>query len=74
MQPLLDSQLQAGNPVVLPPQEIVSSVPLATAMDVVKDAFTAAGERDIYTGDDVEIWTISRAGGVQKERFQLKRD
>lgn len=73
MQPLLDSQLKAGNPVALPPQAIVSSVPLETAMDIVKDAFTSAGERDIYTGDDVEIWAITR-DGIAKERLQLKRD
>jgi 20S proteasome subunit beta 6 len=74
MQPLLDSQLQAGNPLLLPPEAVVSTVPLDAAMDIVKDAFTAAGERDIYTGDDVEVWVISRTEGVQTQRFQLKQD
>ena len=73
IQPLLDKQLKAASPLVLPPQPSVTDVPLERALDIVRDAFTAAGERDIYTGDDVEIWVITREG-VDKQRFPLKRD
>ena len=43
IQPLLDKQLKAASPLVLPPQPSVSNVPLDKALDIVKDAFTAAG-------------------------------
>jgi len=73
MQPVLDKQLKAASPLVLPPQPTVTSVPLERALDLVKDAFTAAGERDIYTGDQVEIW-VMRRDGITKEVLQLKAD
>jgi 20S proteasome subunit beta 6 len=73
IQPLLDNQLKSASPLVLPTQPSVTNVPLEQAIDIVKDAFTAAGERDIYTGDRVEIWIMTR-DGVRKEDLQLKKD
>jgi 20S proteasome subunit beta 6 len=73
MQPVLDNQLKAASPLVLPPQPSVTNLPVEQAVDLVKDAFVAAGERDIYTGDAVEILVITRTG-VQRDVLELKKD
>ena len=43
------------------------------ALKLIRDAFTAATERDIYTGDFLEVHTITKAG-VATELFHLKKD
>ncbi len=42
-------------------------------VELVKEAFTCAGERDIYTGDNVEIALITK-DGVKWINFQLRDD
>ncbi|XP_067057819.1 proteasome subunit beta type-1-B-like isoform X2 [Acropora muricata] len=69
LQPLLDNQIGFKN------QQGVTEVPLTKdkAVFLVKDVFTAAAERDIYTGDAVIISVIT-IDGTTEEVFPLRRD
>lgn len=73
VQPALDNQLKAASPLVLPPQNWMSSLPLEKAVDLVKAALAAATERDIYTGDSAEVYLITK-DGVERQVLNLKKD
>lgn len=68
VKPVLDSQVNHHN--------LTSPLPdltKAEAVELVKDAMTSAGERDIYTGDTVQLLIIE-ASGITRETFELKKD
>ena len=69
IQPFLDNQVARLNQQLKPAEE-----PNATEIvDLVKDALSSAGERDIYTGDSADIVVID-AEGVHMSTFDLKKD
>lgn len=68
MVPLLDNLIDNKNRLTEKPTLDSDEV-----VEIVKDAFLTAGERDIYTGDKVEIMVI-KASGVTKIDFSLKLD
>lgn len=51
----------------------VKPIPLNQCVSLVKDVFTSAAERDIYTGDGVVIQIITK-NGIQSEKFALRKD
>ncbi|CRK95492.1 CLUMA_CG008961, isoform A [Clunio marinus] len=69
LQPILDNQIGLKN------MEQKPNVPLTVdrAVDLVTDAFISAAERDIYTGDGVNISIITN-NGVENRRVQLRKD
>ncbi|OZJ04644.1 hypothetical protein BZG36_02044 [Bifiguratus adelaidae] len=69
IQPFLDNQVGWKNQ-----ENADKSLPdLETALRLTKDAFTSATERDIHTGDCLEIFVVTK-DGVKVEQYQLKRD
>lgn len=68
LQPFLDNQIGFKNQKANQRQ-----ITLDFALRVAKDAFTSATERDIYTGDYLELWTITK-DGVRLEKYDLKKD
>ena len=69
MIPLMDNQVGKKNQVFPSEKEFTPE----EAIDLLKDAFTSAGERDIYTGDFVDICRID-SNGVHMSKFELKED
>eukprot|EP00168_Porphyra_purpurea_P008145 TRINITY_DN20263_c0_g1_i1.p3 TRINITY_DN20263_c0_g1~~TRINITY_DN20263_c0_g1_i1.p3 ORF type:complete len:159 (-),score=56.66 TRINITY_DN20263_c0_g1_i1:57-533(-) len=70
VQPLLDNQMgwkEQRAPGALGP------VTMEAALELVQDAFTSAGERDMYTGDHVDIFVVTKEG-TRQLRFDLKAD
>jgi 20S proteasome subunit beta 6 len=69
LQPFLDNQIDKKNmkntPFVLPTKE--------EAIKIAKDAFSSATERDIHTGDYLQIFVVTK-DGVKVDRYDLKKD
>jgi 20S proteasome subunit beta 6 len=74
IQPLLDNQFERQHQqMAAKPPPLSVDLSLDDTKEIVKDAFYSAGERDIYTGDTVELMVISKAG-VKIETHELNID
>jgi len=75
LQPLLDSQCGLKNQSASFELNKSYTVKMSKekVISLVKDAFTAAAERDIYTGDGLVVNVITK-DGVKVEHFPLRRD
>ncbi|KAG2644451.1 proteasome subunit beta type-1-like [Panicum virgatum] len=71
--PVLDNQLKSPSPLLLPARDAVTPLSESEAVDLVKDVFASATERDIYTGDKLEIVVINKAG-TKREYIELRKD
>lgn len=69
IQPFLDSRVGKKNDARTPYHDLS----LEEALQIAKDAFTSAAERDIHTGDYVQIWIVTR-DGIRTELFDLRKD
>ncbi|XP_058023121.1 proteasome subunit beta type-1 [Ahaetulla prasina] len=69
LQPLLDNQVGLKN------MQGMRQLPLSLekALQLVKDVFISAAERDVYTGDALKICIITK-DGIKEESFPLRRD
>lgn len=69
LQPVLDNQVGLKN------QLNPDKTPLSKdrAVQLIKDTFISATERDIYTGDSVVINVITK-DGITEEKFELRKD
>jgi len=74
IQPLLDNQLERQHQQLgEKPPPLCTDLSLQETINLVKDAFYSAGERDIRTGDSVEICIITKEG-VRIESYPLNID
>lgn len=70
LQPVLDNQVEFRQ---MSLDETKKELGLDECVALIKDGFTSAGERDIYTGDSVEIFKITEKG-VEMETLELRAD
>jgi len=65
----LDNQIGLKNQENVTP----APIPLDRAVAILKEVFISAAERDIYTGDGIEIKIVTK-DGIRTESFPLRKD
>lgn len=74
LQSLLDSQIGLKNQGSFElNRSLTTNKTKESIVAIIKDAFSSASERDIYTGDNLVINVITK-DGIAVEHFQLRRD
>ncbi|KAF5286751.1 hypothetical protein FQA39_LY04174 [Lamprigera yunnana] len=69
VQPILDNQIGFKNMLNV----TSDSVELSDAVTLLEDTFMAVAERDIYTGDSVDLNIITK-DGIEANSFDLRKD
>jgi len=73
--PLLDNQLgwenQAPDKGGIVPRR--SDLPLEDSSALLRDALTSCGERDIYTGDYLDMWSVTK-DGITTQKAEINFD
>eukprot|EP00758_Cryptobia_borreli_P008914 Tbor_TRINITY_DN5428_c0_g1::TRINITY_DN5428_c0_g1_i1::g.24076::m.24076/K02732/PSMB1; 20S proteasome subunit beta 6 len=69
IEPLLDCLIKQGNMAGKVPKEMSKD----EALLLLKNAFTGAGERDIFTGDSVQFIVLTK-DGIHEETMPLRKD
>ncbi|CAH9135070.1 unnamed protein product [Cuscuta epithymum] len=69
----LHNQLKSPSPLLLPAQDVVTPLSENEAIHLVKTCFASATERDIYTGDKLEIMILN-SQGIRREEMELRKD
>lgn len=69
IEPLMDCLISRGNAVGQAPKEMT----MDEALLLLKNAFTGAGERDIFTGDSVRFHILTK-DGLQVDIMPLRKD
>eukprot|EP00188_Purpureofilum_apyrenoidigerum_P000515 Plantae.Rhodophyta-Purpureofilum_apyrenoidigerum.ctg12265.p1 GENE.Plantae.Rhodophyta-Purpureofilum_apyrenoidigerum.ctg12265~~Plantae.Rhodophyta-Purpureofilum_apyrenoidigerum.ctg12265.p1 ORF type:complete len:238 (-),score=47.12 Plantae.Rhodophyta-Purpureofilum_apyrenoidigerum.ctg12265:110-823(-) len=71
LQPIFDNQVEYAQS--WDDSEEKPKLSLGDAVNLMKDAFTSACEREITVGDTLEIYVITKSGTTMEE-FELKKD
>jgi len=69
IQPFIDNQIDRKTQTGV----LLTPLTLDKTKAVMRDAFRSAAERDIHTGDYMELFTIT-AQGVNVEKYDLRKD
>ncbi|ALC49471.1 Pros26 [Drosophila busckii] len=71
LMPILDNQVAFENTNIPPEQQ--PELTIKRAVSITKDAFRTASERDIFTGDWVQILIITKQG-IEEDSMELRHD
>lgn len=74
IQPFLDCQITRMHQQIIPDGAAASALTVEDAKSLIREAMTSASERDIHTGDFLDLFVISHEAGISSERFLLKFD
>lgn len=69
--PFLDCMVKMENQTII--DDEMKTISVERAKTILKDAFISASERDIQTGDSLQIVTLTPQG-VEEEVFELRKD